>query len=445
MNLDSAAQALERGHFAAALELLWPLWAQSRDPTVALAVVLADRAAAPLPESWRTAKRAAMHTTWLTQANSKTPPLGWLAATWSQGTLSQAIERLRWIRAAPTDPRLALGLSAALVSPPFHSLTAAAALYEPMFKALLAMREPATLVQIERSLAMPPWTGQQMAELITPHIEALAASLKKKAKHTTVATSRLTKAMKPLLWSMPDLLPGDDRVALAVAADALQERGDPRGAVLAAQLAGDSTPALVDERKRAQALVAQRARNEGAGKPKKVVLDPEVRVVRDAAELELLLAGRWRARELLIATPLNAANARRLATHQGLAKLQTLVLLEPDAVLEALDAAPLNQTLKALEVRGPFSPAMATWLKSGALRGAVRSVVMPSLSCVMNDEALVCRSNLAEGRPDYVALFGAMALAPGTAVSIEREWMQEPRRGEVIEAAARAGVTLVIR
>jgi hypothetical protein len=336
-------------------------------------------------------------------------------------------------------------LSAALVSPPFHSLTAAAALYEPMFKALLAMREPATLVQIERSLAMPPWTGQQMAELITPHIEALAASLKKKAKHTTVATSRLTKAMKPLLWSMPDLLPGDDRVALAVAADALQERGDPRGAVLAAQLAGDSTPALVDERKRAQALVAQRARNEGAGKPKKVVRDPEVRVVRDAAELELLLAGRWRARELLIATPLNAANARRLATHQGLAKLQTLVLLEPDAVLEALDAAPLNQTLKALEVRGPFSPAMATWLKSGALRGAVRSVVMPSLSCVMNDEALVCRSNLAEGRPDYVALFGAMALAPGTPVSIEREWMQEPRRGEVIEAAARAGVTLVIR
>lgn len=442
MNLDSATLALEQGDFAGATQALWALWHQTRDPSVALAVVLADRAASPLPEGWRKAKRAEMQQWWLGHSRSSEPPLGWLAATWSQGTLAHIAERLEWLRAAPRDPRVALALSAALVSPPFHSFSAAEVLYEPMFEALREMAEPATLAQVERSLAMPPWTGEQMRGLMTPRIEQLASVLRK-TTWVAVATPRLISAMKPLLLSMPDLLPSTDRASLAVAADALQEVGDPRGAVLAAQLASDPE-ALADSRNAAQALVAQRVRNEAARKPKKPVLDPEVRVVRDEAGLEVMLrdGARWRAHEVTVATKVNATAAARLAQHRGLPKLEKLVLLAPEPVLEALDAAPLNQTLKSLEVRGPFSLAMVKWLKSGAFRGVERRLVMPALECVMTDAGLVCRSDLAEGRPDYVSFFAAVELAPGTSVRIEREWMQEPRRSEVIDAAKRAGVVL---
>ncbi|MEO8698464.1 MAG: TIGR02996 domain-containing protein [Kofleriaceae bacterium] len=227
-------------------------WRSVRHPRIADAIELmsGELAAAAGPIRGKTA--AAIEEAWLAIAARREPAeLGRLLAMPWPSTWQKAMPRLEALLAWPDDPRLALAFARTLDTVPFDVL-GAVAFYTPMLARIVALRDPRTVAILVAGLVRdkPRYYARQMRALeeqavaalvamlppvLAPDVESRCAQIEQRFAASIERAARVVRDEAAYLAAI-HANPGD-LAARAVYGDFLQERGDPRGELIALQLA----------------------------------------------------------------------------------------------------------------------------------------------------------------------------------------------------------------
>ncbi len=241
-------QAAQASNAAQALDALAPLWVRYPAPALDEAIAALDGAPAPFEGDTDAFLAAAK--------KARPRDRGPLLAAMTKGTLADVQRRLEAVTQWPADPRTSRAVEGLLSSVPWSSdsskraWTAAFALMQKQNDArfvALSRRLPATwkvrasMQQwLERAFARavqaldplpPPSVGAAEGKALAAIVEAFRAAPAPKRP----AAARDEAALFAAVYADPD----DDGVR-QVLADALQEKGDPRGEFIALQMAGDA-------------------------------------------------------------------------------------------------------------------------------------------------------------------------------------------------------------
>jgi uncharacterized protein (TIGR02996 family) len=254
--LRAAADALDAGAQDAALAAILDAWRVTRDPRIA---TLVDRIAEPISrpriEHDRLPDRSRA---WLEIARDKDPAdVGrLLAASWP-GTWTEAARWMRALLRFPPDPRIAMALAEQIALQRYRT-PMASRYYSPLYDALVELGDVRTIPLLETEIArLPPLAvanafrveAATIARIRTrdrPPLDDAASQQLERLESRFAADARDDAARAR---SRADFLTAiyadpDDMALRQVFADWLQERGDPRGELIALQLAGDRTPAV---------------------------------------------------------------------------------------------------------------------------------------------------------------------------------------------------------
>ncbi len=268
--IDAAVRALHAGDDGAALRALLDAWRATRSGELAeLVERVSARCAARLPPIAE-ANRAATQKAWLAICHEQRPedlPRLLASITTTFGRSTDALARAEALASRPSDPRTLAGVLAQLEAPPFYTSST-----KPFWKALiglvvdhhdpraadaldaLAARYHRVLVQRYTDLTSTvAWFKSQLGEAAAQLRARVPAPLALDA-----ATARACHKITAVLAQEDQLLAEivenlDDDHPRAVYADLLQQRGDPRGELIALQLSG-ADPARADELIRTHAV-----------------------------------------------------------------------------------------------------------------------------------------------------------------------------------------------
>jgi uncharacterized protein (TIGR02996 family) len=248
--LERAAKCLAKGDDVGALEALLTAWREDRSTRIADAI---DHVSARLPhEAVKGETVKARTAAWLALAKKKkAADVASLVATPWPGTWKDAVPVLEALRAIPADPRIAMALARVVEETPYDSFQTYK-LYVPLVRHLAKLADRRTLPILERDLErtksrgwredVQPLVVEAVAKIagvpdVTPPgiaaVEAFFADVTSKKK----AKAKGEEEFLAAIYADPD----DDALRM-VFADWLQERGDPRGELIALQL-GPATPA----------------------------------------------------------------------------------------------------------------------------------------------------------------------------------------------------------
>lgn len=288
MTLKRALEALERDHRVVALEALLHAWRRWRCPEVALCLdaltAELDRGLDPIEAD----RPAEFHQRWLEVALAQRcydlgrllpgllrPPLGKLLA-----------QRVDLLLALPPDPRLAAGLIQMVATPP-ATAQSLFPMWTKTFQALAEMGDVRGRAALQARLEAEPGESRfwpmlygrtrkllaalpESAPLPSPaereQLEAIGAQIARLRRGPPPDEAQLrAEPINP--WFADDeqrlalvLDSPRDEAARMVYADHLLERGDPRGELIALQLAGRARPLNRTERRREAALLRAHGR-----------------------------------------------------------------------------------------------------------------------------------------------------------------------------------------
>ena len=293
--IDDVERALSDDDLRTALARMRDVWEERRDPAIADAIdrVSARARAAFTPPAART--NVAFQKAWLELAAASDP----VGAAWLAETLVAKIPRsdgddifvarLQALRAAKPDPRLARALLALSID----DVNLARWQFDEVEETIARLGDGRTRAAIEALIAAgegEEWqergTLDKLAAVrpVPPSERARWAALASDA--VAAVTAGDPKALLDAVYAAPD-----DDGARAVLADCLQSAGDPRGELIAIQLAEAEGHASPEATKRADALVKEHKRE---------WLGPFVRVCSRATFRrgfisELVFEGTWKA------------------------------------------------------------------------------------------------------------------------------------------------------
>lgn len=263
-HLERAAKSLRKGDDEAALEALLEAWREKRSVRIADAI---DRVAARLPHEPVPGKTVkARSEAWLALAKKKRAvDLGSLLATPWPGKWQDAMTVQAALARFPSDPRVAMAFTRVIEAMPYDSIQSRR-FYWQLIMRLEELLDRRTLPLLEKDLERTKsrnWRESVRAFVVNA-VEAIRAStdatLTKSEdvalaeveaffagdKQNEQAKAKGEAEFLAAIYGAPD----DDSVRM-VFADWLQERGDPRGELIALQLA----PPTPTSRKRVAALL----------------------------------------------------------------------------------------------------------------------------------------------------------------------------------------------
>jgi uncharacterized protein (TIGR02996 family) len=417
--IDDVERALADKNLGAALSRMRDAWEERRDPVIADAIdrVSARARASFTPPAART--NAAFQKAWLELASASDPVgAAWLAETLiakiprGDGGDDIFVARLRALREAKPDPRLARGLLALSID----DVNLARWQFEELAATVARLGDGRTRAAIEALIAGgegEAWQEQGTLEKL-PAVLPVAPTAR--ARWEALASDALaaTTAVDPEALTNAVFAAPDDDGARAVLADCLQSAGDPRGELIAIQLAEAEGHASPEATKRADALLKEH---------KRAWLGPFVRVCSRATFrrgfiAELVFEGTWKASKKAWA---ELAKDPRLATVESIGGKVTpdifalffasdamrslrTVDVDADAIVDAL-AARRPQSLR--EVRSP------SWKRKDHVKQFTQRVlplldVLPSVHAVgCTDETFdALRSHAAFARLSSVEVDG---------------------------------------
>ncbi len=339
----------------------------------------------------------------------------------SATSAADAIDRVNQL-AKRDDPRLATRLIGVLEAPPWR-----ANLYKPFVSTVIelftrtgdvrgreAMADLAPRYKAIIETSVGDWTSTQLARaaqaMATVSPTALPASDEQRLGDLEAQLHVTAPRQKPKTQSDRELLelihsaPDDDRPRL-VFADALMERGDPRGEFIQLQLQRAAGHGTREALRRERALAADKKRltswalplanggafNFGRGFVERVELKP-------ATAKKVLGERAW-------------ATVREVRGLNGLSNKLTLAFLESPALANVARIEGVNQAvLESLEPKSrPWASLVAHGLPSKALLRALPRLDALSL---FPTEALPCPSDLLHGLPIRELKLG-FAFLPG--------------------------------
>jgi uncharacterized protein (TIGR02996 family) len=260
-DLERAAKCLAKNDDVGALEALLAAWRKVRSTRIADAI---DRVSARLPhEPVRAPSVKARTAAWLALAKKKkAADVASLVATPWPGTWKDAVPVLEALRAIPADPRIAMALARIVEETPYDSFQTYK-LYAPLVRHLAKLADRRTLPILERDLArtksrgwredVQPLLVEAVAKIAATPDVAPSAIAAVEAFFADAASHERAKAKGEADFLAAIYADPDDDTLRMVFADWLQERGDPRGELIALQLAA-ATPA---SQKKAASLVKQ--------------------------------------------------------------------------------------------------------------------------------------------------------------------------------------------
>ena len=233
---------LDRERWADALGVLLRRWQEERAPELA---DLIERVSSklPTPKSWR-----------LSATDAASTNLVAFLGTLTDGKFADSLQRIQQLEKLPSDPRVAAALTRLIVTPPFTAQSSRefwSSLYEQLGD---RHADPRTLATIRPLVAgyLSTFGKTKMGEAMQRRAGALVTTLTQRFPSTPSAdvagllsrvpaakapepkkTSRGGKTLEDLLAAVYEN-PDDDGVR-EVYADALLERGDPRGEFIVLQ------------------------------------------------------------------------------------------------------------------------------------------------------------------------------------------------------------------
>jgi uncharacterized protein (TIGR02996 family) len=263
----AALQAAERAldDDAAALAALLDAWRTARAPEIAeLIELVSQRTALPAIDG---KDRKAIHATWLATAKQRRDvdvPRLLASITHTLGRSTDASERVAALDKWPSDPRVTTGVVRQLEHPPFYTSST-----KSFWAALIALavdhgdpraiaafgalreRFPAILVQqYTDTTPMVRWFQRELDSAIgklrpAPPLDRESAAIVARVAGKLRAANEQRDELFAQIAEHPD-----DDALKHVLADLLQQRGDPRGELIALQLANR-------EAERVKTLIAQ--------------------------------------------------------------------------------------------------------------------------------------------------------------------------------------------
>ncbi len=258
MSLDAAADAIATGDLTAALAHAIAAWRVTRAKEIAeLAQAISDAIAPTLPQLAR-GKRTEMQKEWLGIAKRRRVedvPRLVKAVAETHFRSTDAKVRADQLAKFPADPRMAKLVVDQLLHPRFDA-SSSKPFWTAMFQLFEVHADPRAATLLERYVAkLPSILGpdrygdpkKAMRSWLTTRAKATIETLGNIAKTTPLTAAnrakldRCTRALAAHEEKARDLFdavfaaPDDDGVR-AVAGDVLQERGDPRGELIALQL-----------------------------------------------------------------------------------------------------------------------------------------------------------------------------------------------------------------
>lgn len=377
-HLDDAAAAIRRGDHGAALRALLTVWREA--PSAALSALIvdlgavADTLAMPLAGGTRAARQAS----WLERIATHDPvELGPLLDQLDELDRRQTIARLETLLEVPRDPRITVALRAylgkelRLANQPRTWRLCGRLLERQADPAWLTLRRGLELYIGESALSRRV-SGEQPPlepELIHPTarrqfvvaLRALEARLRSEPAHVhdlaAVRAALARRSLAPIeqLW---DQVYADvrDLGARQVLADALIERGDERGELIALQVAAERTPPNAAQRKRIKAL-AQRYAHDLLGPIAEGLVKASIQLragLLDAAQVKRYRAQDFSRREWRSVRALSGRLWRATVIDPAFEwpLLQRLELVEREHVDALLAADPPPPSLVALTLPG---------------------------------------------------------------------------------------------
>lgn len=267
-----ADAALERAAAKSApaeiLAALLDAWADNRHPSI---VELVDAAARRALETRAPRKLAATlaerHAQWLTVARARDPlDLDWLIASLIPSRVEQARERLTELDAWPDDPRIVIGLLGLCRTKP---LVTHRPLWTQIFRAIRKRLAPHAIPVVAELAAISPVTAfdqylrgklarladDDVASVTEPDASVVARIASSLDLRHERASRRTADDLFREVWAN-----AADDGPRQVLADWLTERGDPRGELVALQLARVTRSVDATAMRRERALLAEHGR-----------------------------------------------------------------------------------------------------------------------------------------------------------------------------------------
>ncbi|MDQ3339472.1 MAG: TIGR02996 domain-containing protein [Myxococcota bacterium] len=257
MTLAFAIAAARAGAFDEGLAHLLAAWRETRAPELAALIEQVSARASRPPITGHSQR--ALHAAWLAVRAANDPlDLDRLLATLAHGNLTMARERIASFATLPPDPRVAARFEAMIASPPSVAFvkSSSLAMWNAVFAELGRIADPRTrtiherLAWLAHDRAPSPFDAGTLrartvnaialvAQAIAPPLDLSPAQ---RAQHdelaailrTTPTPAARGAALLAKIYEEPH-----DLDARAVYGDWLTEQGDPRGELIALQLARD--------------------------------------------------------------------------------------------------------------------------------------------------------------------------------------------------------------
>jgi uncharacterized protein (TIGR02996 family) len=253
-SLDQAELALRAGELGAALEALLRAWRELRAPELGDLIERISTLAAATRPPLTGATQSAFDERWRARASeADAVELGALLPSLLRGDSYQARRRLKLLAHHAPDPRLASTLAAAIRHPPYVS-GSTSSFWRTLHAVLVDCADPRVLAALEpdgsaggerTSMAerLEGWRRRSVATM-QQRLAALPCALPPEQRERLAAIEALLgeRERSQARRSGDELLAEvyaepSDRVRRQVYADFLLERGDPRGELIALQLA----------------------------------------------------------------------------------------------------------------------------------------------------------------------------------------------------------------
>ena len=264
--------ALERAAAASTpaeiLAALLEAWADNPHPAIAELVDAVVRRALETREPKKLAATLAdRHAQWLVISRARDPlDLDWLIASLVPSRVEQARERLTELDAWPDDPRIVIGLLGLCRTKP---LVTHRPLWTQIFRAIRRRLAPHAMPVVTELAAISPVTSfdqylrAKLARLISSHVARVAppdaSVVARIASSLDLGHERASRRTAADLFREVWAAPADDGPR-QVLADWLTERGDPRGELVALQLARVAGRVDAAAMRRERALLAEHGR-----------------------------------------------------------------------------------------------------------------------------------------------------------------------------------------
>jgi uncharacterized protein (TIGR02996 family) len=265
-HLELALAAVRTRAFGPGLSALLAAWSCARAPELAALVEAASSIAARGRPPITGGSQRALHTAWLHVEAARDPSdIERLLAALAHGNLNQVQQRIELLGARPPDPRVAVRLEELLASPPSVAFvkTASNGLWNATFAELARIADPRTRSIAERL----PWLAYERApspfdagpkrartERAVARLAQAIAGHPSLARETLARCDELATAIAQARGAAPDdrgaellariLADPHDLALRTVYADWLTTIGDPRGELIALQLARPAGAAI---------------------------------------------------------------------------------------------------------------------------------------------------------------------------------------------------------